>query len=118
MRLSRDQGLMICDYCGGETTPPTDEDGVVVLEPTKHNCPVCGTPLANACIESHDLLYCTSCHGMLLEMEAFVPLLERSARVPLLVHKLASAAQVGRKPRLPLPAMPAGYGQASLWRRR
>jgi len=75
MRLSRDQGLMICDYCGGQTTPPTDEDGVVVLEPTKHNCPVCRTPLANASIDAHGLLYCTSCHGMLLEMETFVPLL-------------------------------------------
>src|SRR5271168_3778373 len=69
--LSREQGLMICDYCGGQTTPLTDEDGVVVLEPTKHACPVCRTPLANASLQSHDLLYCASCHGMLLEMEKF-----------------------------------------------
>ena len=82
MRLSRDQGLMICDYCGGQTTPPTDEDGVVVLEPTKHNCPVCATAwadahiLVRATIDSHELLYCTSCHGMLLEMENFLPLVD------------------------------------------
>lgn len=67
---------MICDYCGTQAAPATDEDGVVVLAPTKHNCPVCGTvALANASIESHDLLYCAGCRGMLLEMEKFVPLL-------------------------------------------
>jgi Zn-finger nucleic acid-binding protein len=75
MRLSRDQGLMICDYCGSQTTPPTDEEGVQVMDATSHNCPVCDTPLADASIESHDLLYCTHCHGMLLDMEKFLPLL-------------------------------------------
>lgn len=75
-RLSRDQGLMICDYCGSQTAPPTDEEGVVVMDPTKHNCPICQIPLANASIDSHDLLYCERCHGMLLDMEELVPLLE------------------------------------------
>src|SRR5580704_16619607 len=51
-RLSRDQGLMICDYCGSQTTPPMDEEGVVVVAPTKHNCPVCETPLYDAALES------------------------------------------------------------------
>jgi Zn-finger nucleic acid-binding protein len=91
MRLSRDQGLMICDYCGSQATPPVDEDGVVVLDPTGHNCPVCQTALANASIDSHELLYCTRCHGMLFDMEKFLPLLEvlreyrywsRSSRAP------------------------------------
>src|SRR5579862_8997773 len=76
MRLSRDQGLMICDYCGSQATPTTDEDGVVVTNATTHNCPVCATPLANASIESEELLYCARCHGMLLEMERFLPLLD------------------------------------------
>ncbi len=76
MRLSRDQGLMICDYCGSQNAPHTDEDGVLVMDPTSHNCPVCQTPLADASLESQDLLYCTHCHGMLLDMEKFVPLLE------------------------------------------
>ena len=76
MRLLRDQGLMICDYCGSQAAPPTDEEGVIVLDPTKHNCPVCGTALANAAIESQEMLYCTGCHGMLLAMEKFLPLLQ------------------------------------------
>jgi Zn-finger nucleic acid-binding protein len=67
---------MICDYCGSQNAPHTDEDGVWVMDPTSHNCPVCQTPLADASLESHDLLYCTRCHGMLLDMERFVPLLE------------------------------------------
>jgi Zn-finger nucleic acid-binding protein len=76
MRLSRDQGLMLCDYCGGQVTPPADEDGVVVLDPTSQKCPLCETFLANATIDSHAILYCARCHGMLLDMEAFVPLLD------------------------------------------
>jgi Zn-finger nucleic acid-binding protein len=75
MRLSRDQGLMICDYCGSQATPPTDEDGVLVMDPTLHSCPVCSAALANASIDSHEVLYCNNCHGMLLEMEKFLPLL-------------------------------------------
>jgi Zn-finger nucleic acid-binding protein len=76
MRLSRDQGLMICDYCGSQATPPVDEDGVVVMDPTGHNCPVCDIALVNAAIDSHELLYCTRCHGMLFDMEKFLPLLD------------------------------------------
>ena len=76
MRLLRDQGLMICDYCGSQATPRADEEGMIVLDPTKHKCPVCGTALANASLESREMLYCTGCHGMLLEMEQFLPLLQ------------------------------------------
>jgi len=91
MRLSRDQGLMICDYCGSQATPQVDEDGVVVMDTASHDCPVCKTPLANALIETQELLYCTRCKGMLLEMEKLLALLDvlreyrywsRSSRAP------------------------------------
>lgn len=76
MRLAQDQGVMICEYCGTQAVPATDEDGVVVLEPTTHLCPVCSKPLSNATLERQDMLYCAACHGMLFEMERFPPLLE------------------------------------------
>jgi Zn-finger nucleic acid-binding protein len=76
MRLARDQGLMICDYCGSQITPATDEDGVVVMDAAARNCPVCQTPLSNASLKSQELLYCVRCHGMLLEMEKFLPLVD------------------------------------------
>jgi Zn-finger nucleic acid-binding protein len=76
MRLSRDQGLMICDYCGSQAAPPADEDGVVALEPTSHDCPMCETALTSASLQSRDLLYCTRCHGMLFEMEKFLPMID------------------------------------------
>lgn len=66
---------MICDYCGSQTSPRPDEDGVIVMEPTAHHCPLSATPLASALIESCELLYCTRCHGMLLDMEKLLPLL-------------------------------------------
>ncbi len=65
---------MMCGYCGSQATPHLDEDGVLVLEPTPHHCPACDGPLANASIEACPMIYCTGCHGMLLEMERFVPL--------------------------------------------
>jgi Zn-finger nucleic acid-binding protein len=76
MRLSRDQGLMICDYCGSQATPRTDEEGVLVMAPTTHNCPLCAVPLADASIEGCELLYCTRCRGMLFNTEKILPLLE------------------------------------------
>jgi Zn-finger nucleic acid-binding protein len=76
MRLSRDQGLMICDYCGSQIAPPADEEGVLVFGPTSRHCPACEILLADASLESNDLLYCTRCHGMLFEMEKFLPLLD------------------------------------------
>ena len=76
VRLDRDQGVMICDYCGSQSTPPLDEDGVQVLEPSEHGCPVCHTPLNRGLVETRDLLYCTSCHGMLVSMDEIMPILE------------------------------------------
>jgi Zn-finger nucleic acid-binding protein len=104
LRLSRDQGLMICDYCGSQTTPQTNEDGVLVLDPTKHNCPVCQTPLSNASIESHDLLYCTHCHGMLIDMDNFLPLLDvlREYRYWARSSQAPRAVDTGRILRCPL----------------
>lgn len=75
MHLDRDQGLMICDYCGSQMVPSKDEDGVVVLEPTRQQCPVCKAQLMSASMESCDMLYCTGCHGMLLDMDKLLPLL-------------------------------------------
>jgi Zn-finger nucleic acid-binding protein len=66
---------MICDYCGSQATPAADEDGVVVLEPTTYHCPVCNALLADASIDAHEMLYCTGCHGMLVDMEKFLALL-------------------------------------------
>jgi Zn-finger nucleic acid-binding protein len=76
MHLARNQLVMVCDYCGHQTTPPTDDDGVRVAEATSHHCPVCDAQLANGLIESQEMLYCTGCHGMLFNMEKFVPLLQ------------------------------------------
>jgi Zn-finger nucleic acid-binding protein len=74
--LSRDQGLMICDYCGSQATPQADEEGVVALAPVAHNCPWCAIKLFDASLEGHPLLYCPRCHGMLFNMERFLPLLD------------------------------------------
>jgi Zn-finger nucleic acid-binding protein len=81
MRLLRDQGLMICDYCGSQAAPRLDEEGVLVLEPVKHSCSLCAEPLSGASlfrasIEGHELLYCTRCHGMLFDMEQFYSIVQ------------------------------------------
>lgn len=76
MRLDRDQGLMICGHCGTEAAPPLDEEGVLVLQPTTHRCAACQTVLADASIDACQILYCTGCHGVLINMDRLVPLLQ------------------------------------------
>jgi Zn-finger nucleic acid-binding protein len=78
VHLSRDQLVIICDYCGNQTAPPADDDGVRVLVAvaTSHHCPTCEAPLSDASLESQELLYCTRCHGMLIDMQQFPPLVE------------------------------------------
>jgi Zn-finger nucleic acid-binding protein len=95
---------MICDYCGSQSVPAADEDGVIVLDGTANSCPVCKTPLADASIESHAMLYCTRCHGMLLEMEKLLPLLEvlREYRYWSRSSQAPRAADAGRVLHCPL----------------
>src|SRR5262249_43276228 len=59
-----------------QAVPPADEDGVQVLDPTNHTCPVCHTPLSLGRIEARDLLYCPACHGMLIPMDDIMALVE------------------------------------------
>ena len=76
VRLDRERGLLICDYCGSECTPLADEDGVQVTGETARPCAVCHAPLSTGRIEARDLLYCTACHGILVSMDDFGLLLE------------------------------------------
>jgi Zn-finger nucleic acid-binding protein len=76
VRLDRERVLLICDYCGSECTPPTDEDGVQVTGETAHPCGVCHTPLSTGRIVAREVLYCTACHGILVSMDEIGSLLE------------------------------------------
>jgi Zn-finger nucleic acid-binding protein len=76
VRLDRDRDLMMCDYCRSQCAPPVDEDGVQVIGETTSPCSVCHTPLSTARIEARDLLYCTTCHGILVSMDDFGLLIE------------------------------------------
>jgi Zn-finger nucleic acid-binding protein len=106
-RLSRDQGLMICDYCGSQSTPPADEEGVLVMTPSTHNCPSCGTALADGSIEGHELLYCTRCRGMLIEMGKFLGMLDglREHRYWSRSSQAPRSRDAGRVLRCPLCAL-------------
>jgi len=76
VRLDRERGLLICDYCGSECTPPADQDGVQVTGETDRPCAVCHARLSIGRIEARDVLYCTACHGILVSMDDFGVLLE------------------------------------------
>jgi Zn-finger nucleic acid-binding protein len=75
-RLDRERGLFVCDYCGGEFVPPLGADGVQDLGLTKLLCPACGEPLSDGRLEQVDLLHCTSCRGMLIDMDKFMGVVE------------------------------------------
>jgi len=69
--LDRNRSVFICDYCGSEMIPPAGADGVQVLGETKLNCPACNGMLSDAALEFQPLLYCATCHGMLIGMDVF-----------------------------------------------
>jgi Zn-finger nucleic acid-binding protein len=98
VRLDRDRDLMICDYCGSQSTPPVDEDGVQVTGETTSPCGICHTPLSTARIEARDLLYCTKSHGILVSMDDFGLMIE-----DLREHRCRAAA-------LLTPRGPAEFG--------
>jgi Zn-finger nucleic acid-binding protein len=76
MRLDRDRGMLVCDYCGAECIPGMDEDGVQVVGPTSKKCPVCQAALSDGLIEGRAVLYCTQCRGMLIAMDTFPSLID------------------------------------------
>jgi Zn-finger nucleic acid-binding protein len=80
MRVDRDRGLFVCDYCESQAVPPTEDDGVLLLGPATEKCPICTSatsPLAlsKGSVESFSLLYCGYCRGMLIDMDDFQPLI-------------------------------------------
>jgi len=77
MRVDRERGLFICDYCQSEVSPPVDADGILLLGAAKEQCPICAAAvsLANGSLGSFNLLYCEHCHGMLIDMDDFQPLI-------------------------------------------
>jgi Zn-finger nucleic acid-binding protein len=101
-RLDRDRGVFICEYCGGEYIPPAGEDGVQVLVATELRCAACEGTLSEGQIESHALLYCELCRGVLISMEWFIPLIEllRSYRDRPAMAFPPRAAENGRRPRI------------------
>lgn len=103
LRPDRERGLFVCDYCGTEVLPPSTDEGVLVLDDSKFDCPLCpiASPvkLANAMLEAVPMLYCRQCHGMLIAMEDLETLLSalRAHRDrPAAYVEPRSAADAGR----------------------
>lgn len=69
-----DNGAMACGHCGS-----IDESGMVaydlsILEASGVACPQCAATLDDARIEGCPVRYCSSCHGVLVEMKHFTTL--------------------------------------------
>jgi Zn-finger nucleic acid-binding protein len=92
-RLDLERGLIVCDYCRTETTPPIGEDGVQVLVQTGMQCPACENALAEGRAGEFELLYCTACRGMLVPMADFMPLVAN-----LRLYRAGPAAVLPRDP--------------------
>ncbi len=74
MRPDRDRSIFICDYCGSQAIPPVGDDGVQILGPVNLKCPICRTELADAVLDSYNLLYCEHCRGMAIAMDDLQPI--------------------------------------------
>jgi Zn-finger nucleic acid-binding protein len=77
MRLEAGQDHLKCDYCGAMHFPDPNPDGVRDLGvETEANCPRCSIHLTHAVVASERVLYCSQCHGMLVNMGAFLEVIE------------------------------------------
>jgi Zn-finger nucleic acid-binding protein len=68
-----------CDYCHAVFFPGEEDDGVLVSgEPSDPSqaCPLCSVPLVQASVAKISVLYCTQCHGLLLQMGALPDLID------------------------------------------
>ena len=72
MRLEDGRDTLVCDYCGQISVPEANDDGVRILgEASTLACPVCASPLVQAAMARHRILYCTHCRGTLIGMGEF-----------------------------------------------
>ena len=77
MHVAQGKDYLICDYCGTTHFPDPNPDGVRVLgEPTEYPCPRCNVPLVLASLAGVQVDYCNQCHGLLIDMDAFLAVLE------------------------------------------
>jgi Zn-finger nucleic acid-binding protein len=90
LRIDRDRGHFVCDYCLSQQEVRAATDYVELLSETSSLCPICSTPLSASRLEGHPLLSCARCFGMLIAMNRFAALIdavrgreERSRRIAL-----------------------------------
>jgi Zn-finger nucleic acid-binding protein len=100
MRLKPDEDSYKCDYCHSVYLPPKDDDGVRVLgEQSTQACPVCKVPLVSAALVKIRILYCNTCHGMLIPMASFQQLVDelQSVGTGTMPQPAADATDLDRK---------------------
>ena len=80
MQLKPSMDNFKCEYCQSVYFPDKNDDGVRVLadqeDESIQNCPVCSNPLKLAAIDKFRILYCCTCHGMLIPMGEFQVLID------------------------------------------
>lgn len=77
MKLEAGKDFLTCEYCGTMHFPDPNPDGVRVLGvPSKEQCPRCNVALVEASVASERVLYCEKCHGLLINMDAFMAVIE------------------------------------------
>lgn len=91
MRIDRERGLLVCEYCGSQQELPWIVEQLTLEVETTSLCPICRTPLSTSRLDGHPLLCCARCYGMLIAMNRFAA-----------VIKAARAHERGR-PRTVLP---------------
>jgi LSD1 subclass zinc finger protein len=86
MQLKPGMDSFKCEYCQSVYFPDKNDDGVRVLadqtdpnglaNASVQNCPVCNIALKLAAVDKFRILYCATCHGMLIPMEEFQVLID------------------------------------------
>jgi hypothetical protein len=69
-----ERGSLVCDHCGSMDVGVAPFYDLEILGATARACPRCAGALSDARIEGCPVQYCSSCHGVLVEMKHFVTL--------------------------------------------
>lgn len=77
MRFDHDRISFWCEYCSSIYLPEESIDGIRISdEGSQVACPICNIPLLIAYAEKTQVLFCTTCRGILINQLAFLVVIQ------------------------------------------
>jgi Zn-finger nucleic acid-binding protein len=76
MLVDSASNALTCRHCGTYEESPALVPNLEIVGASANSCPTCRTPLSDGRLESHPVLFCQGCLGVLIDMGHFVSVIE------------------------------------------